>query len=377
MRERGKTPRGPSPLVLTFALSVVLLVAVSGWLLTDPATTRADALRTGGLAAGAVVALYALWLNDRRRQVEEGRQRVERERHELELLRAERDRERVTDERFARSVELLGHDADQVRVGALHALAALARDRADYSQTVLDVLCSYLRRPFENPNLGKEHNLGDESGLGVERDLGAERELQVRLTAQRLIVDLLPPAGSEQASFDLDLTGASLEYFDLSGRKIGELSLRRATLLSRTNFNRCEITGPAWFTDATFGQGRLRGHFHCQGATFHDRAWFHRTEFGFPVYFTDTAFRGESNFRKAIFADEAILRDASFGSSLDLDRARFAGYADLRMSGRPDPVSLYNTLVDPGLVPDLVKLPPFWTLSPLPDGSARITDPRS
>src|SRR5207249_1088850 len=81
-----------SPLVVTFVLSAVLLVAVSGWLLADPQTSHADALRTGGLAAGAVVALYALWLNDRRRKVEEGRQQVERERHELELLRAERDR---------------------------------------------------------------------------------------------------------------------------------------------------------------------------------------------------------------------------------------------------------------------------------------------
>lgn len=362
MRERGKTPRGPSPLVLTFVLSVVLLVAVTGWLLTDPATTRADALRTGGLAAGAVVALYALWLNDRRRQVEEGRQRVERERHELELLRAERDRERLTDERFARSVELLGHDADQVRVGGLHALAGLARDRADYRQTILDVLCSYLRRPFENPN------------LGADPDLGAQRELQVRLTAQRLIVDLLPPVGSERAGFDLDLTGASLEYLDLSDRKIGELSLRRATLLSRTNLNGCEITGPAWFTDATFGQGRLRAHFHCQGATFHGRAWFHRTEFGFHADFEGTAFRGESSFKRAIFAGDAILRDVSFDGPVDLNRARFTKFTDLRMTNEPKTVSLYNTLVDPD---ENVQLPDFWTLSPLPDGTARITDPRS
>jgi hypothetical protein len=37
-----------SPLVGTFAGAVVLLVVVSGWLLTDPSTTHADALRTGG-----------------------------------------------------------------------------------------------------------------------------------------------------------------------------------------------------------------------------------------------------------------------------------------------------------------------------------------
>src|SRR6266536_1572171 len=124
-----------SRLVATMLLAFGALCVVTGWLW--PVTDRADALKTGGLAAGSVVALYALWLNDRRRRVEE-------QRHALESERAEHDRERVADERFARAVELLGHEADQVRVGALHALAGLARSRERYTQVVLDVLCGYL-----------------------------------------------------------------------------------------------------------------------------------------------------------------------------------------------------------------------------------------
>jgi hypothetical protein len=73
----------------------VLLIAVTGGLLTDPASSRSDALKTGGLAGGAVVALYALWLNDRRRRVEEGRQKIEKQRHDLEMLRTDRDRDRI------------------------------------------------------------------------------------------------------------------------------------------------------------------------------------------------------------------------------------------------------------------------------------------
>ncbi|SED82476.1 hypothetical protein SAMN04489727_9592 [Amycolatopsis tolypomycina] len=171
-----------SPLAWTFLASVVLLLGVGGWLLADPATSRSDALKTGGLAGGAIVALYALWLNDRRRRVEERRQDIERQRHELEAQRAEQDRERVADERFAKAVELLGHAADQVRVGALHALAGLARSRPGYTQTVLDVLCSYLRRPFDytRPTSSDE-----------DPDPERERELTVRLTAQRLVSDLL------------------------------------------------------------------------------------------------------------------------------------------------------------------------------------------
>jgi hypothetical protein len=49
---------------------------------------------------------------------------------------------------FLVSAAMLGHDADQVRVELMHALAGLARTRPDvYAQTVLDVLCACLRLP--------------------------------------------------------------------------------------------------------------------------------------------------------------------------------------------------------------------------------------
>lgn len=118
-------------IVVTVLTTVVLL-------LIEPTLSQAEAIKTGALAGGAVVALYALWLNDRRRRTEEAR-------HELES-------EKADDERFARSVELLGSEADQVRVGALHALAWLADSTPRYKQTVLDVLCAYLRQPFSHPS---------------------------------------------------------------------------------------------------------------------------------------------------------------------------------------------------------------------------------
>ncbi|MFE3779805.1 pentapeptide repeat-containing protein, partial [Amycolatopsis sp. NPDC059090] len=273
---------------------------VGGWLLTDPATSRSEALKTAGLAGGAVVALYALWLNDRRRRVEEARQAIEQQRHDV-------DRERISDERFAKSVELLGHEADQVRVGALHALAGLARTRPEYRQTVLDVLCSYLRRPFTH---------GRYEGVDVTPE--EERELQVRLTAQRLVRDLLPPSDVDGPGPDLDLTGAVLEYFDLSRRKIGGLLLRHASLYSSTNLSGCVFTGQAYFTAAGTGPGRLVGVFRCRGATFLDRAWFSGTEFSERANFSDTTFAGRTTFNEAIFEDGVLFTGASFSNSVDL-----------------------------------------------------------
>ncbi|MET8994723.1 pentapeptide repeat-containing protein [Amycolatopsis sp. NPDC004169] len=345
-----------SPLAWTFLASVVLLLGVGGWLLADPATSRSEALKTGGLAGGAVVALYALWLNDRRRRVEERRQDIERRRHELEAQRAEQDRERVADERFAKSVELLGHDADQVRVGALHALAGLARSRPDYTQTVLDVLCSYLRRPFEHPGSPSD-------------DPELDRELTVRLTAQRLVSDLLPARDADAVAYDLDLTGAHLEYLNLAGKLIGGLLLRYASLRSTTNLSGCRFTGGVYFTAAGTTTGRQVGYFRCRGAVFESRAWFSGTKFAESVDFTGTTFAGPANFKDAKFAEDADFTDVVVTESLDLRRTSFLGHADLRFASLPESVSLYNTLVR---TEKDVRLPEAWAQEVLPDGKARV-----
>jgi hypothetical protein len=354
-----------SPLAWTFLASVVLLAGVGGWLLTDPATSRSDALKTGGLAGGAIVALYALWLNDRRRRVEERRQDIERQRHELESQRAELDRERVADERFAKSVELLGHAADQVRVGAMHALAGLARSRAEYTQTVLDVLCSYLRRPFDISPSSEPATDGEASSPDPER----ERELTVRLTAQRLIAELLPARDAEGPAYDLDLTSATLEYFDLSGKLVGGLLLRHATLRSSTNLSGCRFTGRVYFTAAGTGSSRLVGNFRCRGTVFESHAWFSGTSFAETADFTNTTFAGKTTFKDAKFAKDAGFSGAVASCELDLRRTRFEGQTDLRFSVLPEAVSLYNTRVRSEKD---VQLPAGWELEELRDGEARI-----
>lgn len=219
------------------AISVATTVVL---LLVEPTAPRSEAVRTGALSGGAVVALYALWLNDRRRRVEE-------DRHELEGVK-------VADERFARSVELLGNDADQVRIGALHSLAWLAGSNPRYKQTVLDILCAYLRRPFDHPELRDEPAGPD---VAAQSTSEADREREVRLTAQRLIADVLPwGEDPDPRIYDLDLSGALLEHFRLEGRRIGRLIARRTRFHGITRLGRLEAAKPVLFTDASF-LGRL------------------------------------------------------------------------------------------------------------------------
>ncbi|WP_228046489.1 pentapeptide repeat-containing protein [Saccharopolyspora montiporae] len=316
-------------LTVTITIAVLVLFGVSAGLLAlDPRVTGADALRTGGLAAGSVVALYALWLNDRRRRIDEQRQEVEQLRQDLETRRTDLDRDRIADERFARAVELLGYEADQVRVGALHALAGLGRSHPDHTQTVLDVLCSYLRRPFLHPRYAADPT--DESWSRRETH-EAERKLQVRLTAQRLVADLLPAADDERApAYDLDLTGATLEYFELTDRKVGALTLRYGRLFSSTNVSRSRFTGPVWLTGTTAGNGRMRGRFRCDDAVFEDRGWFSGFEVVGRTSFEGTRFQGPVKFAGGRFGAEFFAVRTSFGAwtdfrSAELTTADFTG----------------------------------------------------
>ncbi|RZQ65282.1 pentapeptide repeat-containing protein [Amycolatopsis suaedae] len=328
-----------TPLAGTILLAIAVVVGVSVWVLTDPKSTTADAVRTGGLAGASVVALYALWLNDRRRKVEEARQEIERGRHELESFRAERDLERVADERFAKSIELLGHEAEQVRVGAMHALAGLARGRPEYTQTVLDIVCSYLRRPFD---------LED----------GAPSERVVRLNAQQVLTGLLPDRDATE-SYDLDLTGAALSRFDLSGKRIGELTLREATLGRSTILESAHITGSCWLTRAT-----LQGPLEMAGARVDGRAWFSGTTLKQAADLERVTFGGDVAF-SATFQATMSLRDARFEAALDLRNATFRHHADLRVAGEPSEVRFGDTRVGTGKD---VQLPEGWTLEEERDG---------
>ncbi|GLZ33304.1 hypothetical protein Lesp02_54920 [Lentzea sp. NBRC 105346] len=265
----GKHRRKQSLLIPTLLGSIGMFLLVGGFLLAlEPATPKNEAIKTGGFAGGAVVALYALWLNDRRRRTDEAR--------------AEHDLYRVADERFARAIELLGHETTQVRVGAMHALAGLAKSRAGYTQTVLDILCAYLRRPY------------------TER---SDEELEVRLTAQRLIADLLPPWDAKDAPrYDLNLTKAYLNYFDISYKQVGELFARVAVLDESNAFHHMKIHGDMYWTEA-----KATGRLYFQETEVHGKTWFPRFASTGRAVFTGAKFLGETKFEGASFGEAVDL----------------------------------------------------------------------
>jgi hypothetical protein len=95
-----------------------------------------------------------------------------------------------------------------VRLGGLHALERLAQNNPTQRQTIIDVICSYLRMPFASP--GDQAPGKDASEDAHTRYEQRRQELQVRLTAQRILSAHLKPAAAEVfwANIDLDLTEA-------------------------------------------------------------------------------------------------------------------------------------------------------------------------
>ena len=102
-------------------------------------------------------------------------------------------------DRFTATADQLGHGKAAVRLAGVYALARLADDWEPHRQTCIDVLCAYLRMPYdpESPEPG---------------------EREVRLTVIRLIRDhLRPTARVSWSGRDLDFTGTVFDGGDFSG----------------------------------------------------------------------------------------------------------------------------------------------------------------
>lgn len=137
---------------------------------TDQATARLDAVRTGlaaGAGAGAAVGLVLAF----RRQ------------HHQEIITVLTDldaTERRITELYTRATEQLGSDKAPVRLGGLYAFERLAQDNPIHRQTIVNVICAYLRMPFSP------------SGSDTDGPTTAwDQERQVRLTAQRILASHL------------------------------------------------------------------------------------------------------------------------------------------------------------------------------------------
>ncbi len=321
------------------AAVIALLTAAAVVLLWWPATaglngdklvsTRLDALKIGlsiGLGSGGVVALYLSW---RRQDSTERTLAHQQDVHTATMAHqdrvakaAEHDAaERRLSELYLKAVEQLGSPQAAVRHGGLYALERVAQDNPPQRQTVVNVICAYLRNPYTPPRETSEPR-----PLGIRRPLlrsttiprtptpqpdaqardSRLQEREVRLTAQGILQRHLYPGedpASPQPTFwrdiDIDLTGATLIDFMLPGAQ-----------LRRARFDGATFTGYAGFGGATF-----TGDAGFDGATFSEAAWF-----------DGTTFTGHAVFDGATFTRHAVFDGATFTTHAGFVGATFIGY---------------------------------------------------
>jgi uncharacterized protein YjbI with pentapeptide repeats len=227
--------------------------------------------------------------------------------HQREVAQAaERDaaEQRIT-ELYTRAIDQLGNSQAPVRLGGLHALERLAHACSYLRQTIVDVICAYLRMPYTPPD---DRAPGEDAPEDAHRRYEEPRqELQVRLTAQRILTAHLRPGQPAVfwAKIDLDLTGAYLQQLNLS-----------ACHIRSAHFDGASFAGEAMFVNTTFGYTNF------SAATFTGNAWFMGATFG-SAWFQEVTFAGSTAFRGVTF-DDAVFSKATFaGLTTNFDGVEF------------------------------------------------------
>jgi hypothetical protein len=252
--------------------------------------------------------------------------------------------ERRITELYAKAVAQLAGDEAPVRFGGLYALERLAQDSPAHRQSIVNVICAYLRMPFSPtaPASKPESEVGEgQKEPGTEGEAEADgidrtwqQERQVRLTAQRILAEHLrddrtkdpqstdTPSSRFWNNIRLDLTGATLVDFNLVNGVMADASFHGATFSGDAWFGEATFTGDARFGRATFSADASFGR-----ATFSGDARFGRATFSAAAQFGGATFSGAAQFGRATFSGDALFGRATFRGNAQFGRATFSGDA--------------------------------------------------
>jgi uncharacterized protein YjbI with pentapeptide repeats len=388
-------------LSLTVAIA---LLSVIGWIVFVPA--GAPDLPTGGALSPSAIArtllavlgtvcgivglvsvfVVALVIAYRRQRITEAA--------ELRASAAEqRESTKLFNERFSSASAQLGHHAAAVRLAGVYAVAGLADDWARQRQVCIDVLCAYLRMPYDPDN----HRDG---------------EREVRHSIIRVIRDhLRANAPTPWHGQDFDFTNATFDGGDLSGANFtgGTVQFSGAKFTNEiVNFRGVRFAGASVqfgyadfasdvvdFSSAEFVNGHIdfnfatfaSGHVVFSSAKFvSDTVDFRNARFtGGMVYFDGSEFAsGTTDFSRAEFASGRVLFNyAKFsgarvyfnstefaGGVIDFNGAHFSagtvnfghakfagGLVDLSQPSNLDTRPVFDSMPT---LPEGLMLPPAW-----------------
>ena len=335
----------PSWSIWAGALALLLIAGGTAWLLltyfgggSPQDRVRLQALKTAGsiiIGSGGAVALL---LSARRQRSTEIVLRLQDKELAQKNLAADDTRHDASERRitdlYTAAVEQLGSDKAPVRLGGLYALERLAQDNPSHRQTIVEVICAYLRMP--DPEVWTDTETPGDSHH--ERARSRREEHQVRRAAQNVIIDHVRPDRGETGQptnpkfwpdIDLDLMGAVLHNWNFDGCHVrratfsyaqfhGEKALFRKTVFQgRAWFRKARFYGTAMFEETKFWDAS-----EFEESTFSETAVFKGSQFNQVAWFTAASFRKQAIFDEANFCMSGFFKEANVNDRITFFSAR-------------------------------------------------------
>lgn len=284
-------------------------------------------------------------------------------------------------ERFLKAVELLSSAHSYTRLGGVHALVALADEYlADESlsaeekhtegQRIVDVLCAYIRSPFELAFRYDELSQNKPSQHGVYRDNRQDfythkaellAEAKVRQQALQEIHRRLRhfPQGDRRnyvegswSGFEYDFSNSVFFYpVDMKDSWYqNSVDFSGCTYYASAEFNGSTYERNAYFCDSTyydwvfFNSSTYCGEAQWSGSTYHDSARFNWSVYYGEVSFHDSVYGGSVFFDQSLYYDEALFYSSTYRGEAGFDGSLYRGSVFVSDSVFEGEVSLYGSV---------------------------------
>ena len=284
-------------------------------------------------------------------------------------------------ERYLKAVELLDSANSYTRLGGVHALVALAdeyltdqalqaEEKHTEGQRIVDVLCAYIRTPFELAFRYDELSQDKPSPHGSYRENPQEfsvhraellAEAKVRQQALQEIHRRLRhfPQGDRRNYVEGSWSG--FEYDFSNSVFFYPVDMKDSWYQSSVDFSGCtyydsaEFSGStyersAYFCDSTyydwvfFNNSTYCGDAQWSGSTYHDSARFNWSAYYGKASFHDSVYGGSVFFDQSIYYDEALFYSSTYRGEAGFDGSLYRDSVFVSDSVFGGEVSLYGSI---------------------------------
>ena len=284
-------------------------------------------------------------------------------------------------ERFLKAVELLSSARSYTRLGAVHALVALAdeyladqalqaEEKHTKGQRIVDVLCAYIRSPFElafrydelsqdkpNPHGSYRENHQDFYMHRAELLAEAKVRQQALQEIHRRVRHF--PQGDRRSyveglwsGFEYDFSNSVFFYpVDMKDSWYqNSVDFSGCTYYASAEFSGSTYERSAYFCDSTyydwvfFNNSTYCGEAQWSGSTYHDSARFNWSVYYGEVSFHDSVYGGSVFFDQSLYYDEALFYSSTYRGEAGFDGSLYRGSVFVNDSVFEGEVSLYGSV---------------------------------